>query len=95
MSNNTQTLELKVGRTYRAKKPGMAGGAYVNDRTILYIGTYTVQYDGPCVREGARYPTVDIADFQAWADRDVTDELPPGEYARWPLPRKARQGGDL
>lgn len=87
-----ETLKLKVGRTYRGKKPRCAGLGYVNDRTVLYLGAYSVQYDGPSVKNGSRYPTVDITEFLAWADRDVTDELPPGEYARWPLPPKARQG---
>lgn len=80
-------IELKVGRTYRAKKPAPIAGypALVNDRTIIWIGLTEVQYDGPAVGLGRRYPKVPKEKFIAWADRDVTDELPPGEYAVWPV----------
>lgn len=81
-------LEIKVGRTYRAKKPRAAGTIVeqlVNDRTVLWVGAYQLQYDGPSVPNGRHYPRIDIEKFRAWADRDVTDELPPGEYAPWPI----------
>lgn len=53
------TLEIKVGRTYRGKRPGNAGGL-VNDRTVIWQSAFdgTVQYDGPAVRDGARFPKV-------------------------------------
>lgn len=76
-------IELKVARTYRAKKPRESRG-FVNDRTVIYIGTNFVQYDGPAVGVGRRYSKVSTSDFLKWADRDVTDELPDGEYAPWP-----------
>lgn len=82
-------LELKIGRTYRAKKPAKAGdwrGPLINDRTIKWIGFEEVQYDGPSVKIGARYPKVSMEKFLSWADRDVTDELPEGEYAKWVKP---------
>ena len=84
------TLEVKVGRTYRGKRPGNAGGL-VNDRTVIWQSAFdgTVQYDGPGVRIGAYRPKVKLADFLKWAERDVTDELPEGEYATWPLPHSA------
>ena len=75
-------IELSVGRTYRAKKPGRIG-SLINDRTIKWIGTEEVQYDGPAVAFGRHFPKVTIADFLKWAERDVTDELPAGEYASW------------
>lgn len=84
-------LALAVGRTYRAKKPAPAGPLFdqhVNDRTVIYVGMYDVQYDGPSVAFGRKYPKVSREAFLKWADRDVTDELPAGEYARWPLPAK-------
>ena len=80
-------LKLQVGRTYRAKKPGKAGDAWkplINDRTIKWIGSCEVQYDGPSVARGRHYPKVPIAKFLAWASHDVTDELPDQEYAAWP-----------
>lgn len=83
-------LELKVGRCYRAKKPAQAGWGKVNDRQIRYIGAYELQYDGPAVKDGAHYPRISIEKFREWADRDVTDELPDGEWASWPLPKKAK-----
>lgn len=85
-------LELKVGRTYRAKKPRPVPGDYaplVNDRTIKWIGAFEVQYDGPAVSMGRHYPKVSHEQFRKWADRDVTDELPPDSYADWPPARAA------
>jgi len=89
MSN--EPLTLVVGRTYRAKRPApcQAPGFFrqqiVNDRTIIFIGLDTVQYDGPAVADGRHYPKVTIEAFRKWAARDVTDELPAGEYAKWPI----------
>lgn len=90
----SEALKIKVGRTYRGKRPGNAGGL-VNDRTVLYTSALAgkVQYDGPAVRNGARYPKVSLAEFLKWADRDVTDELPDGKYADWPVERAAAQKG--
>lgn len=86
----TQALELKVGKTYRAKKPRRAGRSFdslINDRTIIWmsVGGSQIQYDGPAVGIGSNYPIVSREKFLAWADRDVTEELPQGEYASWPL----------
>lgn len=76
------SLELTVGRTYRAKKPARSG-QLINDRTVKWIGLEEVQYDGPAVAFGRHFPKVSIQAFLKWADRDVTDELPAGEYASW------------
>lgn len=84
-----QQLKLQVGRTYRAKKPAMAGFREVNDRTITWVGSCEVQYDGPSVAFGKHYPKVTKEKFLAWASHDVTDELPPNEYAKWPLTKSA------
>jgi hypothetical protein len=81
-------LELKVGRTYRAKKPAAAGTIFspvANDRTIKWLGQFELQYDGPAVANGRHYPRVSLEAFRKWAARDVTDELPEGEYAPWPI----------
>ena len=83
----SDVLELKVGRTYRAKRPRANGWLFnplVNDRTIMWIGLLEVQYDGPSVAFGRNYPRVTIEAFRKWADRDVTDELPPRDWAPWP-----------
>lgn len=86
----TQTLELKVDKTYRAKKPRRAGrsfGGLINDRTIIWMSVdgSKIQYDGPAIGVGSNYPIVSREKFLDWADRDVTEELPQGEYASWPL----------
>lgn len=75
-------LELKVGNTYRAKKPAQ-NGMYVNDRIIRWIGAYELQYDGPAVANGRHYPQVTKEVFLKWAARDVSTELPSGEWAQW------------
>lgn len=80
-------LVIERGRTYRAKKPSRAGGVFVplvNDRTVISTNGNVVQYDSPSVARGRHYPTVTIEKFRRWAARDVTDELPKGEYAEWP-----------
>ena len=79
-------LKLQSGRTYRGKRPRNAMG-FVNGRTILHIGATTVQYDSPSVSFGRHYPSVSREKFLSWADRDVTDELPKGEFAAWPVSR--------
>ena len=72
-------LEIKVGHTYRAKRPRPAGtiiSPLVNDRTVTWFSRSHVQYDSPSVSFGRHYPTVTIEKFRAWASHDVTDELP-------------------
>lgn len=79
-------LELALNRTYRAKKPAPAGNGvvpYYNDRSIVYLDDKIVQYDGPSVAIGRHLPKVSRDTFLDWADRDVTDQLPTGEYQRW------------
>nr|WP_189657362.1 hypothetical protein [Pseudomonas peradeniyensis] len=76
---------MKRGRTYRGKKPSCVRSCgLVNDRTVIYIGIDEVQYDGPSVAPGRKYPRVPISKFLEWAGHDVTDDLPPGKYAPWP-----------
>ena len=89
-------IEIKVGRTYRAKRPRAAGlliSPLVNDRTVKWLSKSHVQYDSPSVPFGRHYPTVTIEKFCAWADRDVTDELPDGEYASWPIKKTKSKAG--
>lgn len=88
--------ELKVGRTYRAKRPRPVhtlDGSFINDRQILYISLLdeTLQYDSPSVKFNSNYPEISIEKFLNWADKDVTDELPKGEWERYSsLKRKPR-----
>jgi len=73
--------DLKRGRVFCAKRPQKIGiMGYLNDRHILHVGEFTVQYDSPTVRMGRRYPRVEIEKFLKWADKDVTSEMPKGEW---------------
>lgn len=84
-SGATCSVSLVVGRVYRAKKPkGCSFPPLCDDRQIKWIGGDQVQYDSPSVQNGRRYPTISRDKFLAWVDRDVTDELPDGEWADYP-----------
>lgn len=76
--------EILEGRCYRARRPACVHGM-VNDRYAIRINRIlgTVTYDGPAVAFGRHYPTVSLETFAQWAKRDVTDELPPKEWAQW------------
>ncbi|MEG5932484.1 hypothetical protein UXN85_20675 [Enterobacter hormaechei] len=80
------SITLTVGRVYRGRLPRNCSGL-VNDRLITYIGWDSVQYDSPSVGMGRHYPTVSKEQFIAWAARDVTDELPKGEWMDYPPPK--------
>lgn len=72
-------MDIQKGRVYRAKKPANCGG-YYNDRQVLYLSDSVVQYDGPAVANGRRYPKVARDVFERWAGEDVTDKLPDGDW---------------
>jgi hypothetical protein len=79
------SLQLLVDRVYRAKKPKSFGiPPLCDDRKILHVIDDTVIYDAPSVKVGRRYPTTSREKFLAWADRDVTDELPEGQWGNYP-----------
>ena len=86
-----EPLELRVGRAYRAKKPKRCGifSPKYDDRQIKWLSKFSVQYDSPSVKNGRKYPTVSREKFLSWAARDVTDELPAGDWADWPTSTKA------
>lgn len=80
--------DLKVGRVYRAKRPRVVhrlDGSYVNDRQILYISPFgeSIQYDSPSVAFKAKYPIISTEKFLKWADKDITDSLPPNEWEKY------------
>ncbi len=79
------TLCITVGRVYRAKTPRCADWDLVNDRHVIWMDSLglNLQYDGPSVRRGAHYPRMSVVKFAAWAARDVTDELPKGEWQNY------------
>ncbi len=72
-------LTITKGRTYRAKQPAAAGHACVNDRQVAYVTRMLVGYIDPGT--GAPGLTTTHEEFQKWAERDVTAELPPGGWA--------------
>ena len=76
-------LTLSVGRVYRGKRIRNCHGL-VNDRVITWMDAGSVQFDSPSVAAGRQYPVVSKDKFLAWADRDVTDELPDGSWADYP-----------
>lgn len=66
--------DLKIGCTYRAKRPSRVGPfGEPNDRTIIYIGFggHEIQYDGPAVRWGQNYPKTTADKFLKWASHKV------------------------
>lgn len=68
--------DIKVGRTYRAKRPQPVGLGEYNDRYVMWISPagQQVQYDGPAVRDGSHYPTVSMEKFLAWVGSEVPAE---------------------
>ncbi len=79
-------MEILRGHIYRAKRPKPTVTGDFNDRMVLYINPLSgrIQYDSPTVRSGWKYPTVDHAQFEAWAGSDVTEGYPNGDWATWP-----------
>ncbi len=79
---DTITLELIVGHVYEAKRRKSVGlfEPLMNDRQIRWVGVNQVQYDSPTVAPGRKYPTVSKEAFLKWAARDITKEMPPGEW---------------
>lgn len=64
--------DIQVGKHYRAKHPQRVGFLEeLNDRTVIYVGVRTVQYDGPSVSFGQKYPSVTMEAFLKWASHEV------------------------
>lgn len=65
--------DIKVGKTYRAKrfKAGPFGGT--NDRLVLWVSRdkTQVQYDSDTVTTGRHYPKVSMEAFIKWAKEAV------------------------
>jgi len=71
--------DLKVGRVFCAKRPSKTGSLVLpvwNDREIIWVGLFEVQYDGPTVKTGSRYKIITKEKFLSWAKSDITDEMP-------------------
>lgn len=85
-------INPEVGRIYRAKKPKPVAiwdsvdadrRPLFDDRLVVWIGGDKVQYDSPSVKLGRKLPKASLERFLKWADRDVTDGYPTGEWARY------------
>ena len=78
--------EIKVGRTYSAKRQRIDGlfEPLICDRQVLWVDSFgiTVQYDSPSVKNGKNYPKVSMEKFLKWADKDITDQMPKGEWRK-------------
>lgn len=74
--------DLKINKVYRAKKPKKVGffGRNYDDRMLIYMGLYDVQYDSPTIKFGGKYKRVTIEKFLKWVDSDVTDTTPDGDW---------------
>ena len=63
--------DIQVGRTYRGKR--RTGAGFWADRTVIWKGRNTLQYDGITVKYGQKYPTVTLDKFIAWASHEVEE----------------------
>lgn len=79
-----------VGHIYRGKTPKRVtrfGPDEIDDKQILHVGPFTVQYDSSTVRMGKHYPKMDRYAFYNWVGSDVTElykaTVPDGEWAKW------------
>jgi len=66
--------DLKIGKTYRAKRPRKTFGGDYDDRRLVYVGESTVQYDSVTAALGRRYPAVTKERFLNWACHEVPDD---------------------
>jgi len=45
-----------------------------NDRLILSVDAYGVEYDSPSVKIGQSRPNIEVNEFLHWSKSDVTNE---------------------
>lgn len=50
-------------------------------KNIETIWDYSIQYDSPSVKDGKNYPTISASKFIKWAEKNVTEIMPKGEWA--------------
>lgn len=78
--------DIKVGRVFSAKRPKVVGlfCGYLNDRQVIWVGSLgtEVQYDSPTVANGRHYPKISMEKFLAWANEDVTSQMPNSDWRR-------------
>lgn len=50
-------------------------------KKIETVWEHMVQYDSPSVKHGKNYPTIPVSKFIKWAEKNVSDIMPKGEWA--------------
>lgn len=78
MKVELESKDLIVGHVYKGKNPRKTGSFLEpvwNDREVVWIGIMEVQYDGPTVKTGQKFPRVSIEKFLGWASEDITDQM--------------------
>ena len=74
---NDNITDLNVGVWYRAKKPKVITVGFSsepNDRQIIWMGNGFVQYDGPSVKNGKKFPKITVDKFMKWAASELTPQ---------------------
>jgi hypothetical protein len=70
-----EELKIEVGKVYSAKRSRrvfLGLSEFYADRQVLWVSDTEVQYDGPVVKPGARYPKISLDKFRNWAKEDIT-----------------------
>ena len=70
--------DLITGHIYQGKRRmkvlTSSGHSTYNDRRIMWISAYMLQYDSPSIKTGQERPIVSIIEFLNWAKADITNE---------------------
>ena len=53
-----------------------------NAKNIEVIWDYKIQYDSPALKFGKKYPSITLTKFLKWAGKEITDEMPKGEWRK-------------
>jgi len=77
-------IDLIQGHIYSAKKEKVLWTGEFCDRMIIRLWDTTLQYDSPAIKDGRRFPIVEIEKFLLWAKEDVTDKTPKREWRKKP-----------
>ena len=75
--------DVLPGRVFSAKRRSYgAFDGLINDRQVKWVGALRteVQYDSPTVANARKFPKVTMDAFLKWVDRDITEDMPAGEW---------------
>lgn len=76
-------MDIQLNHVYRNKKPKPVGSLFhpvYDDRQVIWIGMFELQYDSPTIKTGGKYRKVLIEDFKKWAGENITGTLPEGDW---------------